>query len=614
MRKLIAVVLSVFCMVGCLLPMSALAAGFGDASTLASFQARSVSEDLAAMMVNGELFDLTDHPYDADAEPPIRVLSLYEYGYSDFSPSYDRYGDYSLYLYIYNPRNVPLATDRDLSVSLALGNGEYVKYPLVFLSRGGDGSGHDHLFYKFQIGITAKQLREGGVRNYRVSEVEFPETATSLNAEAYTVGADVTYTGYLNGYGSELNTLSSSVVDLQTIDLSVTQVTWRNDKNLADDGLKYQLNSVLFSVPESIIEECGDLQAIGFEFYRYNTGYVISFPTEKGYNLFKPYEGITLTEPTDDLPGLKAGAHSFVGSTAYYWLYNDRFPTIMPDPAVGVVADQLTYVFMSPKDADPDSIVESGVADHFNSLWQQCHSTGSFVGAGIFAGNKADHYEYHYLDNEDPDDAWQIGTFKPSIWTALGFGDELTEVPPIDYVTQSDIDAGLSGMYISEYYRDEVQSLLNTATAGNERLCVLRYDLTDYFALTVHSDSYPNEPDLWLTGDDDGGFVAKEDIYMDFDILSLTFRKDGVSTIIPAVMSPVNIIPDLETPTNGIGGADGLDWWMWLAIGVVALIALIILMPFIPTVISLVVKVILLPFRLLAALFKGIGSVFQRKK
>lgn len=50
------------------------------------------------------------------------------------------------------------------------------------------------------------------------------------------------------------------------------------------------------------------------------------------------------------------------------------------------------------------------------------------------------------------------------------------------------------------------------------------------------------------------GYMAQEMAYLDFDIISLGYRKNGVVTAIPVVNSPIDIVPTVEP------GQDVDDW------------------------------------------------------
>ena len=56
------------------------------------------------------------------------------------------------------------------------------------------------------------------------------------------------------------------------------------------------------------------------------------------------------------------------------------------------------------------------------------------------------------------------------------------------------------------------------------------------------------------------GYVWQEPIYLDFDIISLTYEKAGVNTVIPVVSNPIDIIAGIEPPSNSLI-PEFENWW-----------------------------------------------------
>ncbi len=104
--------------------------------------------------------------------------------------------------------------------------------------------------------------------------------------------------------------------------------------------------------------------------------------------------------------------------------------------------------------------------------------------------------------------------------------------------------------------------------------------------------------------------LISETVYLDFDVISLTFRDEEQNeTVLPVVASPIDAIggytPPLDTNYHG-----GDSTWIWVVIAVVLGIVLILLLIFCPQVFVILFKaiffVISLPFRAVAALVKAI--------
>ena len=93
-------------------------------------------------------------------------------------------------------------------------------------------------------------------------------------------------------------------------------------------------------------------------------------------------------------------------------------------------------------------------------------------------------------------------------------------------------------------------------------------------------------------------------VQLDFDIIDLTFTKDDVDTVIPAVMSPTDIAAD-GSPSVITNGDDDFDWKTLLGI-ILGAILLIVFLPLIATLVPYLVKgivwILLLPVKGIAAI------------
>ena len=124
--------------------------------------------------------------------------------------------------------------------------------------------------------------------------------------------------------------------------------------------------------------------------------------------------------------------------------------------------------------------------------------------------------------------------------------------------------------------------------------------------------------------------LISETVYLDFDIISLTFKdEEGAETVLPVVASPIDAIagytPPLDTnypppppPPPPHSEGDGDSTWIWIVIAIVLVVVVILLLIFCPQVFVLLFKaiffVISLPFRAIAALAKAISKSLADRK
>ena len=104
-------------------------------------------------------------------------------------------------------------------------------------------------------------------------------------------------------------------------------------------------------------------------------------------------------------------------------------------------------------------------------------------------------------------------------------------------------------------------------------------------------------------------YIITESVFLNFDIIQLTFNKEGVYTVIPVVNSPIDIYNDITIPA-----ADGLAWWQILLaiIFLILVLWLLSITGILPLLVKGIIWLILLPFRLIGKLLKAITK--KRKK
>ena len=85
-----------------------------------------------------------------------------------------------------------------------------------------------------------------------------------------------------------------------------------------------------------------------------------------------------------------------------------------------------------------------------------------------------------------------------------------------------------------------------------------------------------------------------------FDIIELTFNKDGVYYVIPAVSNPTDIINGFTPPPAEF------EWWKVALALLILVLIIVILAPIMPlivrllvTIIKCIIMVIVLPFKLI---------------
>ena len=201
----------------------------------------------------------------------------------------------------------------------------------------------------------------------------------------------------------------------------------------------------------------------------------------------------------------------------------------------------------------------------------------------------------------------------------------------IQSVTLDAMDNALSEkQFCDEYFvaegdYDELYSYVKTAKSCDETVYLFRYYQSEYFAVELSEGVYETGFYTQMVGDmsmpmygrhyeskDTNAFLCQMWVQLDFDIIDLTFTKDNVDTVIPVIMSPMDIAADGTPPL--VTTDDGLAWWQIL-LAVLALILVIwLLLKFAPVLVLAVGKVIALPFRAINEASKKAKTRRKEKK
>lgn len=154
------------------------------------FDTTDVLDDLGSSAVDGKPFNVNDYPRNPFGT--VQVITFAEYCYSQYE---NANGNYALYLYVYNPALIDIATASaqnkiEISSDFYFENEEgdpgtvkdYAKFPLIFCNA--STGAYENRFLKFRIKdenktiFKAEREREAatGSRYYHISGIELYET------------------------------------------------------------------------------------------------------------------------------------------------------------------------------------------------------------------------------------------------------------------------------------------------------------------------------------------------------------------------------------------------------------------------------------------------------
>lgn len=623
-QRLAAAVIAVLCIITAA-PNFAYAA-----DTELHYDKTDVLTDLRSATVSGEPFDIADYPYDESKQ--AQVINFVEYCYSYKANMRDNYG---LYVYVYNPQGLNVSTkSKSNKIQMAVrydadGNpGDYAKFDLLFLSK--SENDYKNLLYKFKVvdkeidGATFAQRVNANERRYDVSGVELL-TYGANNATDYAVNGTYFFTGYAAGYGPDASaesTLESRVEYLESVTLDVKHTFYRTRTSSKGAGYQNQLDTVYFAVPKRFFDTYGKLQRIKAEWYEYRTKDIVVTSNQSLYDKAYPWLGrqtgdfdkygmMVYNKDIGISLGQDAGDYGD-GLSAAKWGWN------LGGKYYHVPAPALYYLFkvanISEYDPYADIVsiggVESNALYEYIRTYDKSYSGGTLpikegsISADLFESD-IDGYRkldteygkiqqgYSYYDFDADVDlqkltSWQEGN--PSFWDNwvnwglwdTMFGkipeEESRTVSPIYTLKETDLqgtNAEIADRLLVN--ANDVPALREHYAAARKDDCVtvlFRFATSDYYAAAVDI----MELGKGFLGADKHtkgqAYRAWESVFLDFDVIQLTFNRDGTYTVIPVVSSPIDIVNAITPPVQM---PDGTPWWMRLLSIALLIIAVITL-------------------------------------
>ena len=591
LNKLVTISLLAVLLIAAVLPFSAV---FAEVS-VQGFDGTSIYDDLKDASILGKTFDINDYPVNENGTPEL--LAFVEFAFS-LKHEYQPY--YGLYLYVYYPQG-NLVVDSELNnVEMANkyeGNEavNWSKYTLQFCDKD-----YNRVLYKFKV-LDSKAEPEHTIaetygrvamssaeRRYDIHSIELHQEG-KVNAVNYGIGGTWTITGYCQGMhdsSMEQSTLQSEATFQNTLKLDVHSTyfrAWQNVGNTIAD----QLSSVYFSVDNKIEQEYDRLYALKFEAFKY-----LSSPIFGIHKEYQPFDGLLLdyeqiyknllnqqgltTEEVKQLDKYSSLSWSFVedggGGGIYYSIY----------PEIGIInqsakyLDRLGLVFQVDETCNNEITSEQlmgAMVDFSEKHGKDVRSKYS----SILFSNLYYSYALNFKSVEngnnigktvywDDKDTIEGSLTRFDFWDTLlaMFNYTADDTQDFDVFVKVDYDEiqSLSAEQISHQYlicENDVETFRAYVREQNEinkSVYLFRFDVDTYFTEQVACASGIC------------GYVAQEPIYLDFDIISLTYDKAGVQTVIPVVSNPIDIIAGIEPPGTDLlpDNADLVNLYMLVII------------------------------------------------
>lgn len=591
------------------------------------YDATNVLDDLEGAEIDGKAFDLKDYPFDEKRD--TAVLLFAEYCYSFYYDKQGNYGLYlyvynpqGLVFDTGSGRNTVTLAVGDTSEYAEypleyLNRSERTNYEGLFYK------------FKVRLTNAERteilDKLNSSERFYHVSGAELLE-AGQINPKDITVNAEYRYSGYAAGYGSlnssvNNNTLTYTKLEGEVFTVGeegIRQTFYRPEgSNGTNSYTQDTLQSVYFAVPDRYFESYGILSELRAEWLKARTAWGMVTGTQKYYDAFLGAVGYSVENSSPlygtaidgtQLPFLDYALYTTSNiDDRYVFNYGGRVDGAKTIP-------YLAYVFPTKEwgtDAADDYVVPwtemrewmegyHDAYDHSRTYVQESPSdppTGwvpmSWRFDPPYAGEylEVDGVTYGY--SKALFESWDSHktvvdipreqkfsltneTISQSWWQKLfGGGTEISsdtfdDIEAIHIVEESDFKASeqltCDGLYIDRSDYEDFRAFYEEAEKNGERVVLLRYDVGEYSALeAAEGIPYNGEQTTGIEDGDTNARIFQMDVYIGFDLISLTFDNGEQEFVIPVVSDPIDTGSDSTGAIDTTSDKTLLDrlkeWW-----------------------------------------------------
>ena len=591
-KKILYVIATVFLLLFCLFDSVKTGKAFADEASVPVIEQTNVMDDLTGSVIDGVEFSA---PMTAlTSRTSVSIINFAEYKYSNFV---NRRNQYGLYVYVCADASSFLVESSANKIQVAFGDSSsasYAKYSLTYIN--GSTGTYEGIFHKYRVELTEFQRDtilktiDSNERVYKISGIEMHKTTGEV--VEYGVSKTYRYSGYAQGCGSDPNgesTLSCRLEGLETIDLEVKHANYRGAvENFVCD----EINTVYFSVPDKYFEDYGGLQKIKAEWWEYKTKPIFVTSNEDGYNALYDYIGVNIGNGTEALDWRVLYEGVGVNDVVYGYVYNnvneDRYWSNIfaghwsYDWENALNVSCMDWLFLRDIENSDDTTKAYKVSDeeienymkwYTSKFSWQAKLNGKYA-EGLFTDsidedrlelleNREDTRGYicQELDAEEPLDlkVEQNQSDWDRFWNGAKY--EKIGIDPIIVLDESILT--MSATQFGEMYligSDQAQTVYDdcvTILKKGENPVLFRFAVTDYYSSTATFEVLDYDDIKKVNG-----YVAQMTEFLDFDIISLTFRDErGTETVIAVVSDPIDIINGIDPPADMPTKNPKKNWW-----------------------------------------------------
>ena len=543
-----------------------------------SIQTSDIVDDLLVMeRYNSQRYDV-DETVDY-----CEIVDFIEWGY-DYNGSTS---DYGLYLYIYNPSIKPIDSYNSrnkiqlrfapIDENVSGGDVSWEKFGLIYCD-----STSDNLFYKFKVDVSSAYMLKPDktMRIYQIADVEFKYSGED-NARSVGCSGQWMYTGYQEYHGANKNDSKSTLywdsTSLVTLDLELNAASWKTKTSDKGSNYQYEISSVYFSVPDKIIRDYGN-RSDPYKGLREVNGYYenykvrgVSANDQTTYNIIKKYEMVDcnkkevpfafVTSPYKDSIDSFGGA----GLAVFYseFGYND-----IKEYYSSYESFDIKYSLNTYGNAFYD-IVGSSSQEFESAILEKQENNNLYVQYGSLHAENGNYYSVKVDKNTNLGkqmSSMSVANGKYNMWDfdhgVPKYEEEgvYTGIEPLIYVNPVDI-AKYKNEVLSDMYficNEDIGSFVDysaTETLKGKHTFLMRFAVTDYYVCDI---DFGFDKDYHAIPYD--GYYFEKEIFLDFDILSMTWEnKNGIRTVLPVKASPINVVGSVTPPPSYIPETEAVE-------------------------------------------------------